>query len=301
MNVSQEGGNTLTDSAAVEVVLSALMMAEHHGDRRWAFHVSATPLGEIPGFGASWVRAMAEDRGLAETVEYFAGVLGPVCEPREALRLKQLTHLAIAYQMNSALRLRDFVNLVREKRIERPQAAPVRVMTVHQAKGLEFDAVILPELDNPLTRQSGQVVADVRQISEPPNAMTRYLGSKSWHFLSRDWQNAFGRQAAGAMTEALCLLYVAMTRPRQAIYAVIQPPRKSDFNQRTAASLLYHSLQCTEDPTQGGATLFETGNQDWFAADHAADQPLSPKPSRRVAIQFRPLPAVAHRNRLDPE
>ena len=29
LDVSQEGGNPLTDSAAVEVVLSALMMAEH--------------------------------------------------------------------------------------------------------------------------------------------------------------------------------------------------------------------------------------------------------------------------------
>src|SRR5690606_13862711 len=42
VEVSQEGGNPLTDSAAVETVLSALMMAEHPGDERWRFHVEQT-------------------------------------------------------------------------------------------------------------------------------------------------------------------------------------------------------------------------------------------------------------------
>ena len=72
IEVSQEGGNPLTDSAAVEMVLSALMMAEHPGDGRWAFHLSASPLARIEGFGPDMVRAMAEDRGLAETVEFLS-------------------------------------------------------------------------------------------------------------------------------------------------------------------------------------------------------------------------------------
>ncbi len=212
VEVSQEGGNPLTDSAAVEMVLSALMMAEHPGDGRWAFHLSAGPLSQIEGFGPDLVRAMVEDRGLAETVEFLAGKLASACDPRETLRLKQLCHLTLSYQSQAAPRLRDFVRMVREKRVDRPQAARVRVMTIHQAKGLEFDAVVLAELDGTLTRQGGNCVADVRTLGEPPQAMTRYLNQKSWHFLSRDWQKAFGRQAAGNMTESLCLLYVAMTR-----------------------------------------------------------------------------------------
>ncbi len=296
VEVSQEGGNPLTDSAAVEVVLSALMMAEHPGDGRWEFHVSATSLADMPGFGPDWVRSMAEDRGLAETVEFLAGVLAPKCDPRETLRLGQLTQLALSYQLNAAPRLRDFVRFVREKRVERPQAAPVRVMTVHQSKGLEFDAVILPELDGALTRQSGQCVADAREIGEPPQAMTRYLSSKSWHFLASNWQRAFGLQSAGAMTESLCLLYVAITRARQSLHMVIQPPKKKAFDQRTAASLIYHALGCEEDPTQGSTTLMESGDANWYG-DSAADRNLpDPTPPKRVAIKFRPLPITPHRN-----
>lgn len=301
VEVSQEGGNPLTDSAAVEVVLSALMMADHPGDGRWQFHVSATPLGELPGFGPDMVRFMAEDRGLAETVEFLAGVLAPTCDPRETLRLKQLTHLAISYELNAAPRLRDFVRLVREKRVERPQAAPVRVMTVHQAKGLEFDAVVLPELDVALARQSGNCVADVRELGEPPEAITRYLNNKSWHFLSSHWQRVFGDQAAGAMTESLCLLYVAMTRARQALHIVFQPTKKKGFENRTAAALVYHALGCELDPTQGSQTLFETGDPNWHGGGNARSVADTKSAPRATSIQFRRLPAVPHRNQNTPK
>lgn len=304
VEVSQEGGNPLTDSAAVEVVLSALMMAEHPGDGRWEFHVSATPLANLPGFGADLVRSMCEDRGLAETVEFLAGVLTVNCDPRETLRLKQLIHLAISYELNAAPRLRDFVRFVREKRVERPQAAPVRVMTVHQAKGLEFDAVVLPELDVALTRQSGHCVADVRELGEPPTAITRYLSSKSWHFLPRDWQTAFGAQAAGAMTEALCLLYVAMTRARQSLHVVIQPPRKKEFETRTSASLIYHALGCDADPTDGMTTLFEAGDAQWhggIAEPGLEEQNTAVLLPEQVTIQFRRPSAVPRRNHNNAE
>ena len=273
IEVSQEGGNALTDAAAVEVILSTLMMAEHPGDGRWEFHARSTPLGELPDFCSDSVRELVEERGLAEAIEFYAGVLAPACDQRETLRLKQLTRLAIDYQMQAAPRIRDFVRMVREKRVERPQLAPVRVMTVHQSKGLEFDAVVLPELDGALTRASESCVSDIREIGEPPDGITRYLNQKSWHFLSVHWQRVFGAQAAGGMTEALCLLYVAMTRARQALYVVMQPAKKQDFEVKTGASLIYHALGCHEkDPTESGAVLFEQGDSDgWFGEPPAGD------------------------------
>ena len=67
------------------------------------------------------------------------------------------------------------------------------------------------------------------------------------------------------MTESLCLLYVAMTRAKQALHVVIQPPAKASFENRTAAALIYHALGCEQDPTQAGVTLYEHGNAEWFA------------------------------------
>ncbi|MGI9473419.1 MAG: UvrD-helicase domain-containing protein [Rubripirellula sp.] len=316
VEVSQEGGNPLTDSAAVEIVLSTLLMAEHPGDGRWEFHARSTALTEVPDFGPDFVREMVEERGLSETIEFLGGVLAPSCDPRETLRLKQLTHLAISYELNASPRLRDFVRLVREKRVERPQSAPVRVMTVHQSKGLEFDAVILAELDGTLTRQGASCVADVDEIGEPPKAMTRYLNNRSWHFLSKHWQRAFGVQAAGGMTEALCLLYVAMTRARQALYLMVQPAKKDAFEVRTPASLIFHALACEENPTEGEQVLFERGDREWYldptfdlasladqevasevvADDLVADNELATL-SPRVPIRFRKVSAAPRRNR----
>ncbi|TWU43250.1 DNA helicase II [Novipirellula aureliae] len=264
VNVSQEGGNPLTDSPAVESILSALMMSEHPGDGRWNFAISQTLLALDPSLSPDSIRRRVEQVGIAETVESLCAVLVPMCSPRDALRLKQLTRLAIAYENHPQPRLRDFVRLVQEKRVERPQQAPVRVMTVHQAKGLEFDAVVLPQLDGALTQSSGNCVADERSISEPPTGISRYIGQDFWHFLTPRWQHAFGSQGDSAMTEALCLLYVAITRAKQGLYIMIQPSRKTEFENKTAASLLYHATGCDTDPTQGESVLFESGHSDWL-------------------------------------
>jgi ATP-dependent exoDNAse (exonuclease V) beta subunit len=263
VDVSQEGGNPLTDSAAVEIILSSLMMAEHPLDKRWSLHANSTPLIEIQGFGPDWVRSMTDEYGIAETVEFLASRLAPICDERDTMRLKQLTRLAIQYATNPAPRLRDFVRMVREKRVERPQTAPVRVMTVHQSKGLEFDSVILPQLESDLVRPSTKPVAMVASPYQPPTGLTRYVGSSHWHFLSKDWQQAFGAATSSSMTEAMCLMYVAMTRARQSLHMVIPPARKAQYNTKTAASLVFHALGCDEDPTQPETVLWEIGDPNW--------------------------------------
>ena len=256
IEVSQEGGNPLTDSAAVETVLSALMMAEHPSDGRWKFHVDSTLLDHSPELDGAAIRVMISEQGLAETVNRLASEIAGACGDRDRARLRQLVHLAIAYETNPTTRLRDFVRLVRVKRIERSQRAKVRVMTVHQAKGLEFDSVVLAQLDGQLTRSSQNCTARYDSITDPPTAITRYVGENLWHFFDRPWQFALGESARGSMTEALCLLYVAITRAKQSLYMIIQPATNKKFNVKTPASMIFHALDCEVDPTQGDVLLF---------------------------------------------
>ncbi len=264
VEVSQEGGNPLTDSAAVELILSALMMSEHPGDLRWKFHTDHSPLNKIPLFGPDLVRDLVTDRGLAETVEFLADAIADCCDQRDTIRLKQLIQLAIGYQANAAPRVRDFVRMVNEKKIERPQAAKIRVMTVHQSKGLEFDAVILPELEGPLARLDGGCIAKVSQPGDPPTALTRYFGEKLWHFLAEDWQLAFGERVQQAIHEAICLLYVAITRARQGVYIIMQPATKKGFENKHAAALVFHAIGCETDPSLPEETLYESGDRQWY-------------------------------------
>ncbi len=308
LNVSQEGGNPLVDSAAVEVVLSALMLAEHPGDGRWYFHVGHSPLFKFldpqakspPRELARLIRQRIEHDGLAVTLSRFSNAMVPAATDHDLLRLRQLSQLALAYEQRGNVRLRDFVRLVREKRVERPQAAKIRVMTVHQAKGLEFDAVVLPELDAPLTRQSGGCIADRERAGDPPRALSRYLTSKSWHFLPLAWQQAFGRQAASEITESLCLLYVAMTRARQALHIVMPPQSSAKFDKKTAASLIFHALGLETDPKEAGNVMYEVGDPHWGDEVRASGESMKEiaetLPQRRIA--FQPMPPVPRRNRL---
>ncbi|MCO8123977.1 UvrD-helicase domain-containing protein [Stieleria sp. TO1_6] len=262
VDVSQEGGNPLVDSAAVELILSALMMSEHPADGRWKFHVDHSPLAQVDGMSADYVRDLVTEVGIARAVHQLAGFIAPVCDARDTTRLKQLVQLATTYESGATGRLRDFVRMVREKRVERPQAAAVRVMTVHQSKGLEFDAVFLPELDGRLSGQPPLCIADSPKLSEPPTAASRFLSGEAWHFFDPQWRAAFGADAASKMTESMCLLYVAITRARQALYLVVQPCKPDD---KKSSALIHAALGNETDLAAGETVLFETGNPNWFA------------------------------------
>lgn len=261
VDVSQEGGNPLVDSAAVDLVLSALMMAEHPADGRWKFHVDQSPLGNVAGTTPEEVRDHLTKHGIARTVLRLAQAVAPVCGGRDRFRLKQLVYLAVSYESNASPRLADFVAMVREKRVERPQAAQVRVMTVHQSKGLEFDAVFLPELDGRLTSQPPRCVPRSVKLSEAPTAISRFLAGEAWHFLDTPWRKAFGKAAATSMTESLCLMYVAMTRARQALYMVVSAGKSTD---KKSAALIHAALNVDTDLSVPDSLLYEHGTSTWY-------------------------------------
>src|SRR5690606_41269144 len=100
---------------------------------------------------AEWRRRLLED-GYGATITDLAKKIDHACDARERRRLTQLIELAFRFEDGATLRPSDFVHFVRNERAEDPVAANVRVMTVHQAKGLEFDSVVLPELEHPIVR-----------------------------------------------------------------------------------------------------------------------------------------------------
>lgn len=313
VDVSAEGGNPLTDSVPVRWVMSALMMTEHPGDGRWRFHIAHSPLADHLPLGdtdradaaATQLRRMIEDEGLAATVMFLTDALRPVCDSRDQVRLQQLIELTTLYRHTARSRLRDFVDLVTVKRVQRPRAAAVRVMTVHQSKGLEFDAVFLPELHKELIGRPPQCIADFPDLGEPPIGMSRSVSEKQWHFLPERWQRTFGANVQSRVTEALCLLYVAMTRARQGLYILTPPSTKRDFATKNAASLLYHAWRQSSphsdaDPTAGDTVLYESGNDEWYSEGKKNKPQVADEPEavpQRV-IRFRPIGDTPRRNAM---
>ncbi len=90
--VSEEGGNPLTDSPAVELILSLLALADHPGDTAARFHVAHSPLGTAVGLPAYDDDAMASrlarqirrrllDNGYGPTLYGWVQALGAVLRP----------------------------------------------------------------------------------------------------------------------------------------------------------------------------------------------------------------------------
>ena len=108
IEASEEGGNPLTDSAAVQHVVSAMILADHPGDRIARFHLANGPLAgilkltdhdcDLQASNASlWMRRQLIENGYGPVVEKLAEQLAPSCNPREFQRLEKLQELAFRF------------------------------------------------------------------------------------------------------------------------------------------------------------------------------------------------------------
>lgn len=324
---SEEGGNPLIDSPAVELILSLLVLADHPGDRVARFHLAQSPLaGPLGEFLAAQrgrsrdpaapfpedddlaaalvsraLRRQLLEQGYGPTVLAWARRLAPVCDARQRFRLEQLVEQAYAYQPQSTLRPGDFVRLIEQSRIADPLAAPVRVMTIHQAKGLEFDVVLLPELSMLLAGQPRTVVAGRPAPAEPVDHVCRTANETIRLLLPDEWQARFARDRAREVTEALCLLYVAMTRAVHVLEMIIPPARDNERSlHKTFAGLLRATL-APGHPAEPLTTLYAHGDPQWHQkvpSHKAAAQSQPSEPASAAALR---LAAAVPRVRLAPE
>jgi ATP-dependent exoDNAse (exonuclease V) beta subunit len=307
---SEEGGNPLIDSPAVELILSLLKLADHPGDLVARFHLANSPLSgplqlaDYEDDAASdrisrQMRRQLLDCGYGATIFAWAQRLAPSCDPRDLSRLQQLVELAYEYQQASTLRADDFIRLVEQKRIADPSSSAVRVMTIHQAKGLQFDVVFLPELSVKLVGQSEIVVAGRPTPTEPVHAVCRLANEHVRQFLSPPLQKLFEDDMRREVTEALCLLYVGMTRAVHALHMII-PPAKSNERKlpKTYAGLLRAAL-APDKPATGGQTLYEHGDAKWFRSKVAGTLrvPLPTDGTRSAPTTILLAPTSAQRQR----
>ncbi|QDV25065.1 PD-(D/E)XK nuclease family protein [Aureliella helgolandensis] len=278
VSASQDGGNPLTDSAAVQLVLSLVHLADHPGDRICAHHVLTSPLalflpqrGETsPQEISEWFRRKVSRQGLARSIEMLADMIADQVSWWDQHRLQQLIRSAIDFERNYAGRLREFEESVMGGRVALPTDAQVKVMTVHKSKGLEFDAVFLPDLTTGMSSNNSLLVLRGDDPCMPPDGVLRYMNAELQAMLPKDWQRAFDLNKERGVNESLCLLYVAMTRARRALYMYAKPSSSSPSQE--FGSLLQSTLTAgtPNGPRKGepGAILYEVGAPQWYQGSH---------------------------------
>jgi ATP-dependent helicase/nuclease subunit A len=236
-----EHGNPLTDSPGAAVAISALHLAEHPGDSAAYFHIATSPLGA--SWGLNWtpesapartrlaarLRARVARDGLHGFLRRLQRRMASSMDEYGFSRFDQLIDLAEDFDAGAA----DFARFARERPVEPVAGAghAIRVMTIHKAKGLEFDAVILPELDTPWNRPRGDVLLDRLDHEGNRDPLSRVKVAttnpgEACRLVDPELEELFEHHRTRLHVEELCLLYVAMTRARRRLDMLVFPRKR---------------------------------------------------------------------------
>lgn len=308
---SEEGGTSLLDSAAVVSVLALLRLVDHPGDGLSRYHVAATAVGAAVGLGPedgpakvhavtrTWRRRLVED-GYGKTLAALAHEIDDSLSGREGLRFGRLVELGFAWDAamsGAGLRVDGFVRLAETARAESPGEDPVRVMTFHGSKGLEFDAVVLPQVHGSVFG-GGRESAPVGYRPGPMKPVTHAFPyvPKDVLELFRDFPElteAMRQRRAETLRDALGVLYVGMTRARHALHLLIPADAGGRVGEAvTPARVLRETLPDVPatDPVTEGQVLYEAGDPGWAHL-------VAPAPRRKPSLSERrrgPISLRAH-------
>jgi ATP-dependent helicase/nuclease subunit A len=250
--VRRETKPKLLDNPAVSGLLSMLQFTEHPDDQFAWPHIEMTPLRDVlfawVGLSAghdskyrlaSCLREAAARRGIAGLLGEVIDVgrkRGLLLDDFNGLRMRQLLDAAADYDRHVANGTARFAQLAADLDATDPGAdGRVVVMTMHKAKGLEFDAVVLPELQGSAGQWDAASPGDLKiggaaqDASANPAELADHdarwvLPSPKKDLVAMDERlEDFSRRIMERRAEdEMCLLYVAMTRAKQYLYLVTE-------------------------------------------------------------------------------
>ena len=321
------GSFRVADNLYTEALLALVHFAAHPGDTLAHGVLRMTPLSAwVPADPAACgglvceVLADIADHGFRHVVAKWTGRLASAAalDPFAARRSEDLLAAALEFDAAGGTAPADFVEFVRSLEVpELPSARGVEVMTMHRAKGLEYDVVFLPDLDGTTLGSSGGLGLEICRRDDTIDRTPQWVLSmpvRSFAAADETLAALVKRVDHDAAYEHLCLLYVAMTRPRQGLYVVVSPPPKttdtvslaglvrSSLSGRHGSAVLRGSSAPEADPAWGGARLLGTvGDPGWLdgraaarppAATSAAAEPSAPPGAAADLPSAAPGPAA---------
>jgi hypothetical protein len=287
-----------TDNPLGAAILALFEAAVHPGDRLAWEHLRMTPLGAVldaegladPDKLTRHLLGGLHHEGFERTVEVWLRRLDSLLAPDDVFSRERGAQFAAAARRFDATGSRDVDEFIRfmEGHTEREteSAAVVRVMTIHKAKGLGFDLVILPDLEGSRLDQRRDGLA-VQKARDRSVEWVLDLPPKQFY----DADEVLSAHVKAAETEAcyeqLSLLYVAMTRARRAMYLIVKPPGASASN--NFPRLLTATLgEKTAVVSVGGLKLagsFSNGESLWHLGNKTASR-NPPGPAAMECIEL---------------
>jgi ATP-dependent helicase/nuclease subunit A len=294
----QEGGlpavadsdlRVCTDNPVGVALLSLLKAAAHPGDSFASEHIQMTPFADIlteqrcstPDVLSQRVLQQVHSKGFEGTLSWWLARLYEKLtdlDPFSLMRARQILEGAARFDATHSRSVAEFVEYMESYALREPEAAGViRVMTIHKSKGLGFDMVLLPDLEG-IRIDSRRDGLAVQKSSDRTVEWVLDLPGKIFRAYDPVLSAHVGAAESEACYESLCLLYVAMTRAKRAMYILTKPAGNS--TSRNFPKLLCETLgEATANVALGSVMLsgaFATGNSQWFLPVRPASSTTSP-------------------------
>ena len=250
----------------------------HPADRLAREHVMVSPLGAILrewGEGGAMPWHLCRERVLKKGI---AGLLQDLVEglrKEGALngflegRLAGIMRSALDYDESGGRDLDEWIHRFETlKQREYSAEGALQVMTVHKAKGLEFDMVILPDLGGSAFDDPSR--AGILEFKDARGKIEGILLSPPKKLLEADasLKRRFEAWSAEQCYERFCNLYVALTRAKHATYALLPKAAANPSSGRKFDLWIRSAVSGAGEVTWNGrsrAILHEAGNGSWYA------------------------------------
>ncbi|MED5585029.1 MAG: UvrD-helicase domain-containing protein [Verrucomicrobiota bacterium] len=272
-NVIEEGRrNPMTDSPAGVAIHGLIQWLANPADRYAEELILMSPLNSVleERFGDAWYSRWEGLLEVAHSVGYATMVeelLAPLWDSLSEFSRHRVGDIVQALEEcdasgpGSARGVRDWLADLEVG--QAPGEAAVQVMTIHKAKGLGFEVVMIPHLsDNKVPNFQHYNVAKGKEgwLLDPPPAWVRQL-TPELEEADLEWEE-------DERYEALCQLYVALTRAKRGLYVFVPVQSETAGKEQSPRASLANLVRMSVLDSDGG---FQSGESGW-TEDKEIDQ-----------------------------
>ena len=299
--VAESDRQIALDNPLTTALLALLRLAAHPGDTFAAEHLAMTPLAALlrtagidtPAELTARLLAELHADGFAVTIDRWLRALQPSLAANDGfsqLRGRQLVEAAQEFDQTGQRDVAEFLGWAENYTVrEVDTAGVVRVLTIHAAKGLGFELVILPDIQGRTMDEMREGLA-VQRSDDRQIEWVLDLPSAIFYEADEVLRAHVAARRADAAYESMCKFYVAMTRAKRAMYVIAEPVGAS--KSKNFPKLLEQTLGDT----------WAMGDPAWYEGlvvtkgklAPAALAPLAPASVRRVVRLPSRRPSDAH-------
>ena len=304
-DISLEGSIMLDGSSAYSICRNLLLLAEHPSDPMARGYLSMVSAGEnkriidFPFFCSDekiegsdedrfkeighFIRKTISSDGFTGFLNRFLKVFKQFFSHTDSICMDHAINAAMKFDSSGNKNISDFLSFLDHSEFKSSSLRKsVQFMTVHKSKGLDFDIVILPELfpsksmNNPSF--AGKLIVAKNDSFQP--LWISYPPKVELVSASPEKDKTLQTMKKSEIYEDCCLLYVAMTRARHALYMLIPPLQKDEIEPYRFANLLNNTLTEPNAPTREeslGNILYSAGDPQWvdkIAQVESKEKPL---------------------------